>query len=245
MQQRVSEIWLQTCSSTNDEAIRLARSGVIAGSFVISDLQTAGRGRRGRTWSSPMGGLYMSVITRPVLPVGEQYRVALAAGVAVVETLMSYGVKPQLKWPNDVVIDGKKLAGILTEVTPGAVVVGVGVNMSVHDPIQELPAGSIELDKFVSKAPDRAHLARYLALSINSWARRCYSSDFLDVVRLWRTYMERRTVVTVDVAGLLFDSTQHDLHDDGSLVVKSVHDDSYQTISCGDVQIVAEQPQTT
>jgi BirA family biotin operon repressor/biotin-[acetyl-CoA-carboxylase] ligase len=118
--------------STSDRLKALAREGAPAWTVVLADEQTAGRGRQGRAWSSPRGGLYVSVLLRPTSQaVG---LVPLAAGVAVAEALEGFGVRARLKWPNDVLVDGGKLAGILAEASSGAsaiewIVLGVGVNL--------------------------------------------------------------------------------------------------------------------
>ncbi len=135
-------VWAE-CGSTNDEAAAWARAGAPHGAVVIADAQTRGRGRLGRVWHSPPGAaLYFSAILRPPLPPMKVPPLTLAAGVAVAETVARFDVAPTLKWPNDVLIEGKKLAGILTEsATQGArlehVIVGIGVNLRV----EEFPAG--------------------------------------------------------------------------------------------------------
>jgi BirA family transcriptional regulator, biotin operon repressor / biotin---[acetyl-CoA-carboxylase] ligase len=242
MQQQISELWLHTCASTNDEAIRLAKSGVISGSFVVADQQSAGRGRRGRTWNSPPGGLYMSVITRPLLPAGEEYRVALAAGVAVAEDLMSITsyTELRLKWPNDIVFGDRKLGGLLTEVTPGAIVVGIGINLVDHGSVTGLPAGSVALEDLIQRVPNRTALARSIARTVNKWSSRCYSSEFLDVVQRWRTYMSKDLDVSAEVQDGPVQGKQHDMQEDGSLVLRDEQGNNY-SVSCGDVQVIAEQ----
>ena len=120
--------------STSDRLKALARGGAPEWTVVLADVQTGGRGREGRTWVSPPGGLYLSVLLRPrfekvgLLP--------LAAGVAVAEAAGELGVRTELKWPNDVLASGRKLAGILSEAASGPagvewVALGIGVNVSL------------------------------------------------------------------------------------------------------------------
>ena len=121
-----------TLSSTSDRLKELARGGAPAWTVVIADEQTAGRGRQGRTWSSPRGGLYLSVLLRPAF--ASAALLPLAAGVAVAEALGNFGVRAELKWPNDVLVEGRKEAGILAEASSSAsalewVVLGIGVNL--------------------------------------------------------------------------------------------------------------------
>lgn len=122
--------------STNDRALELAEGGAPEGTLVIAQEQTSGRGRRGHTWSSPEGGLYLSLVLRPEEAMLRRLPATLLGGLAVCQALEDAGVKPQLKWPNDVLHDGLKLAGILGEMSRGAeghrLVLGVGINVSTQ-----------------------------------------------------------------------------------------------------------------
>ena len=102
--------------STNMEANRLAREGAPNGTVIVANAQTKGRGRLGRSWISPRGsGLYLSIILRPQCPPDWYPRLALIAGVGVASAIQETGVRPQLKWPNDILLAGRKVGGILTE----------------------------------------------------------------------------------------------------------------------------------
>src|SRR6266851_2317420 len=124
-------------SSTNDVARELAASGKPEGLCVIAREQTAGRGRQGRSWSSPPGeGLYLSVIFRPEISAAESAVTTLAAAVAVAETLkLDFQMPVDIKWPNDVLASGRKVCGILVEsaIENGRLqyaVIGIGVNVA-------------------------------------------------------------------------------------------------------------------
>jgi BirA family biotin operon repressor/biotin-[acetyl-CoA-carboxylase] ligase len=129
--------WHECLPSTMDEAHRLAMAGAAHGTAVAARRQDAGRGRRGRAWASPEGGLWLSVICRPPDPAGAGC-LSLRAGLALVETLER--ILPdirglQLKWPNDVLLDGRKLAGLLCEARwestePAYIVAGIGLNVA-------------------------------------------------------------------------------------------------------------------
>jgi BirA family biotin operon repressor/biotin-[acetyl-CoA-carboxylase] ligase len=120
---------LPTASSTQDEARRLLEAGQASlGHVVVADEQTAGRGRFGRSWMSPSGGLYATFL------VAQAAGIALLAGVAVARALERFGGTVGLKWPNDVLVGGKKLGGILIETDSDVALIGVGVN------IDEAPA---------------------------------------------------------------------------------------------------------
>ena len=120
--------------STNNLAKKLAEIGACEGTVAIAEMQTAGRGRLDREWISPRGGLWFSIILKPKLRVAEAVKLVFVAGLAVVEVLHElYSLKAETKWPNDVLVNGKKICGILAEMnttreTLNYVVVGVGVN---------------------------------------------------------------------------------------------------------------------
>lgn len=142
-------IFLPECGSTNDEGRALAIKGAPDLSVVLTERQTAGRGRRGQPWACPPGeGLAFSLILRPAEPAVLWSRLALAAGLALAEALEAFGVSVGLKWPNDVWVGGKKICGILVEADSGFVVVGVGLNVNVTEFPDGLahPATSLALE---------------------------------------------------------------------------------------------------
>lgn len=124
----------EVTASTNDDARQLAGSGAPEGTVVVAGSQTAGRGRLGRQWQSPEGGVYLSMVFRPALAPASIAPLALVVGLGVIEALETFGVTARLKWPNDVLLDGGKVAGILLEMSAEAdrvewVVAGVGINV--------------------------------------------------------------------------------------------------------------------
>ena len=130
---------LEVCDSTNDEAARLAEAGAAHGTIVVARAQRAGRGRQARAWYSPAGeNLYLSCVLRPSLEPARVPAITLAAGVAVARAVNSTGVSASLKWPNDVLVGGRKLAGILTEMSTRDdriqhVILGIGVNIASRE----------------------------------------------------------------------------------------------------------------
>ena len=132
-------VCLETVDSTNNEVKRRALAGAADGLAVVAEQQTGGRGRRGRSFVSPAGqGLYLSVLLRPRCPLEEVSTLTAWTAVAVCNAVERVcGVRPGIKWPNDVILDGRKLCGILTELELEAetaalrhVVVGVGINLT-------------------------------------------------------------------------------------------------------------------
>ena len=131
--------------STNTHAMFLASKGEQEGTVVIADSQTAGRGRFGRIWISPSGvNLYMSVILRPPVPAGKAWILTLLGTMAVVGAIEKLaGLRADVKWPNDVFLNGKKTAGVLAETSSGSgntinhLVLGIGVNLNLD--VRDLP----------------------------------------------------------------------------------------------------------
>lgn len=130
----------ETIDSTNVRAKRLAEEGAAAGTLVVSDCQEAGRGRRGRTWVSPSGeNVFMSLILRPEILPSSASMVTLVAALAVRDGIeKATGLSSFIKWPNDIVSNGKKLCGILTEMSAELegihyVVVGIGINANMEE----------------------------------------------------------------------------------------------------------------
>ena len=138
--------------STNDDALAAARSGAPHGSLFIADEQTAGRGRRGHAWlAAPGESLLFSVLLRPTLALAQTSALTLAIGLALRDAVAPLiSAAPQIKWPNDVLVEGKKLAGVLVESQlQGAelqsVVVGVGLNVSTREFPPEIAATATSL----------------------------------------------------------------------------------------------------
>lgn len=145
-------IHLSQTESTNDDAKRLAVGGAAEGTIVWADTQAAGRGRRGRRWESPAGNLYCSIVLRPSVPLARAGEVGFAAALAIAETastLLPPDALVQCKWPNDVLIQGRKTAGLLLEADAKAdnmvdwLVLGVGINVASHPDYVEFPATSL------------------------------------------------------------------------------------------------------
>jgi BirA family transcriptional regulator, biotin operon repressor / biotin---[acetyl-CoA-carboxylase] ligase len=137
----------ESIGSTNDRARELARGGCSAWTLVRAASQAAGRGRAGREWVSPAGGLYLSIVLRPAFP--EVGLLPLATGLGVRQALSAFGIDARLKWPNDVMASDRKIAGILAESASGRaglewVVLGIGVNLRRPHGSLEGVASSIE-----------------------------------------------------------------------------------------------------
>lgn len=140
-----SLVFLDTVDSTNTRAKQLAEAGAPDGTVVVAETQTAAKGRRGRSWMAPAGtGVWFSLMLRPQIEPEHASMMTLVAAMAVEKGIRDMtGLKGQIKWPNDVVVDGKKVCGILTEMSADMdcvnhVVVGIGINANIREFPEEL-----------------------------------------------------------------------------------------------------------
>jgi BirA family transcriptional regulator, biotin operon repressor / biotin---[acetyl-CoA-carboxylase] ligase len=136
-------------SSTMDEARRLAVEGAPDRTVVRADVQTGGRGRLGRPWVSSIGNVYTTAILRPAISTARAAELSLVAAVAVADTVARFSESVRLKWPNDVLLNGGKVSGVLLEavaegVSLSAVLVGIGVNVGSHPDLPDRPTSRIE-----------------------------------------------------------------------------------------------------
>jgi BirA family biotin operon repressor/biotin-[acetyl-CoA-carboxylase] ligase len=237
--------------STNDAAKTLARAGAPEGTLVWADEQTAGRGRRGRTWLSPPGNLYLSLVLRPAGAPARAAQLGFVAALGLgdaLQPLLILGDKlaalggPALrlryKWPNDLLANGKKLAGVLLESENAAservdfVVVGIGVNI-VHAPGDvEFPATSLVAEGAAGITP--AVLLEGFVPHFSNWARRWREEGFAPVRAAWLAMAsglgER---VRVRLARDTLFGRFLDLDDDGALVLDVA--DGRRRITAGEV----------
>lgn len=134
---------LQSVGSTSDEAARLAEAGAPEGTVVWAREQTGGRGRRGRVWASPVGNLYTSTLVRPDCPAARAAELGFVSALAVAD-IVPAGRQVRVKWPNDVLVDGGKVAGILPESSIAGdgkaehVILGIGINVGFAPSLPEM-----------------------------------------------------------------------------------------------------------
>ena len=170
--------------STNEEALRMARAGERGPLWVVASEQTAGRGRRGRKWISQRGNLFATLLMEARPP--DSAQLGFAAALAVSETISRYvpSAEVTLKWPNDVLLDGKKAAGILLEGTGDNMLgIGVGINLTHHPADCALPANSIA--SIAGWAPDPDDALLNLASSMAAWYEVWRKQGFAPVRTAW------------------------------------------------------------
>jgi BirA family biotin operon repressor/biotin-[acetyl-CoA-carboxylase] ligase len=168
----------ESTDSTNDDARAAAQAGAVDGHVVVADTQRQGRGARGRSWSSPAGSdLYLSVVAQSTLPLQEMAPLTLAVGLGVAETVQAFlpvGKTAQIKWPNDVWVDRKKIAGILLEGTSQGqtslpIIIGIGLNVNRREFPADLdtPPSSLALEH--GRPLDRAEVLATLLARVEHW----------------------------------------------------------------------------
>jgi BirA family biotin operon repressor/biotin-[acetyl-CoA-carboxylase] ligase len=170
---------LQSVGSTNDEAARLAANGALEGTVVWAREQTGGRGRRGRVWASPVGNLYSSTILRPDCHAAQAAELGFVAALAVAD-IVPEGRAVRVKWPNDVLVDGGKVAGILPESSVGEagkvehVVMGIGINIGFAPDLPEMRYPGAKLGGSVEGALEA--LAQALAGRVAQWRQEGFAA---------------------------------------------------------------------
>jgi BirA family transcriptional regulator, biotin operon repressor / biotin---[acetyl-CoA-carboxylase] ligase len=207
--------------STQALAFALAADGAADGTVVLADSQSAGRGRRGRVWlDEPGASLLVSVVLRPRLEPARLPLLSLAGAVAVAEALTQVaGVAARLKWPNDVLVGGRKIAGILLEsrVGPAPVVVaGIGVNLAQRRFPPELQAAATSVALETDRAVEREALLGALLEALDRWRRSLERGATTAVLDRWRALADTlgRTVTVEDAHGVAVD-----VDADGALLV--------------------------
>ncbi|MDB3879760.1 biotin--[acetyl-CoA-carboxylase] ligase [Alphaproteobacteria bacterium] len=241
----------QSATSTSDLAKRAAANGAASGNAFLAIEQTAGRGRHGRHWNSQKGGMYLSVLLRPSLPVDQWFALSFAASLAVLEavrsqlaTHLSLAEMPQtgLKWPNDVIVAGGKISGILLEVEGKALIVGSGVNIA---PVGQVWSQNIAPIALADIWPDGVHdlpqpydFATAYLDRLAFWYERFCQSGFGPIRDAWlenALFLGQHIVVQRDAK--VFSGVFHDLGMDGAMLLL---DDSGQTrhITTGDVKLL-------
>ncbi len=235
--------------STMSAAKELALSGCVDGTVIIAGEQDSGRGRLGKSWSSPRGGLWLSTVLRPQLSPQEISLISLAAGVGICRTIRKHcSMKAELKWPNDVLIRGKKVCGILAEgsINSGRVeyiVLGLGVNLNLD--INQLPE---ELQEYAStlsaeygKPIDFTDFLKNLLIELDS-AYSLLLNDRTAIIALWKGYSITIGKKVSAISGTqTIIGTAVDITDTGSLVIELESGETIEVCS-GEVSLRGVNP---
>lgn len=226
-------------ASTNDDVAALAREGASEGLWLRAGRQSGGRGRQGREWHSPPGNLYASTLVRlrpgdPPAPT-----LALVAAVALHEVASAFavvGASIEIKWPNDLLVAGAKLSGILLERIGDSIVVGFGVNLADHPDETERPAINMGM---LGGAPDPARFLEALAAGFARWVAR-WREEGLEPVRarwLAAAHPAGTPLSTHSAGGARVEGRFEGLDESGALRLR-LADGSTQVIHAGDVFLV-------
>jgi BirA family biotin operon repressor/biotin-[acetyl-CoA-carboxylase] ligase len=231
-----------TVGSTSDVAARLAASGAPEGTLVVAALQTRGRGRRGNPWQSPEGGLWFSVVLRPHLPPERASGLSIAAAIAVARTLREdSGIEARIKWPNDVHVGARKIAGVMLESAPDqALVLGVGIDANISR--EDLPRPRwYETTSILVETGRPVDLAELLGRVLRAFEDRYFRHRGPERARLIDEWRELSVTlgeqVIVARAGEVVEGTVFGLEDDGSLIVRLVEGRHERVAPIGDVTL--------
>jgi BirA family biotin operon repressor/biotin-[acetyl-CoA-carboxylase] ligase len=242
----MQRIDLESCASTNDEAARMARAGAKHGTVVIAEQQTAGRGRDGRPWASPRGrGLYLSAVVRPPLPLADVPPMTLAIGVGLCDAVRAAGVPAALKWPNDMLVGTRKLAGVLVEAQSQgsrleAVIVGIGINLTSPEPGElppEIAARAVSLEEAAGSPIDREAFIETLLAHVEHWVDHYTAVGLEDVIPAWSERMAHGLDARAIVNGLPVVGMMVGLDGDGSLLLRDA-DGMIHRVRSGDVEAI-------
>ena len=233
-------------NSTNDVVEKLARDGVGEGVVVFAEAQSQGRGRLGRRWiSPPRRGLWFSVLLRPNLRPQAATQLTVAAATALVRAIRDQtGLAPEIKWPNDILIRGRKVAGVLTELSAELdhikyliLGIGVDVNLSASDFPPELRKVATSLRIETGREWHRADLAAAIVRELDADYARICSGQFEDIIEEWQrgcSTLGRR--VSIRMADRLVQGQAEALDRDGALLLRTEHGHLERVIG-GDVTL--------
>jgi len=215
-------LWYPEVGSTNDVANTFAERDAGEGLVVIADRQTSGRGRMGRSWASPAGaGIYVSVVLRPSPDVARL--LTIAAGVSVADGIASStGLSTHVKWPNDVYVGGRKLAGILAEGAMRHVVLGIGINVQPAAYPPDVAARATSIEAELGKPVDRGLVLSECLVALAARYQELVQGGARLVIDAWRAraapMLNRR--VEWESGGERQSGLAENIDDDGALIVK-------------------------
>jgi len=234
--------------STNDAAYELAEKGIKEGTVVLAEEQGRGKGRHGRSWQSPpKGGIYMSCVLRPEMAPNEIARITLLAAVAAAKSIRkATGLGAVIKWPNDILVNGKKVCGILTEMkaeqdSVDFIILGIGIN--VNTPVRSLPKGATSLKEEARAAGRKTDLSRVeivkrILEALEAEYRTLKEEGFKPIIEEWRRLSAMLgSRIRVALQNRALEGQAHDIDPDGSLIVR-LDSGVMEKVSSGDVEMV-------
>jgi len=234
---------LEQTDSTQNDVRAIAERGAGEGAIVVALEQGVGKGRMGRAWSSPKGGLWFSILLRPSIAITELHKLSLLFGVAVAKSLKQIRIDARLKWPNDVLVGGKKVCGILLEVSAESdrvnhVIAGIGINANFSSGglPESLSSRSTTLLDQLGKRIDRAALLADVLLNAERLYYGATKDGFGGVLDQWRSLScTIGNEVAVSSFGRSVSGLAVGISDDGSLLIKT--EGGVERILAGDVAL--------
>ena len=219
-------------ASTNTVAKFLSMNNIENGSVVISERQTKAKGRSGKSWESPLGGIWLSIILNPNVDYSKLPLITLATGVAVAKTLERVGIEnPEIKWPNDIIINDKKVCGILTEAvtkfnTIENVIIGVGIdaNLNLADFPEELQDGTTTLQIELGRAGNENLLIGMFLEEFEKITNLFIEEKYEDILKEWRkrSYTIGKIVEVREPFNTYYDAYVLGIGKEGALVVEKI-----------------------
>lgn len=235
-------------NSTNTAAYSLALNGASEGTAVVADCQEEGRGRLGRRWVSPKGvNIYTSIVLRPDIPPAKAPQLTLLAGVAAAETISEYLKKrPSLKWPNDVLLNSKKAAGILIEMSSDKgrinfIIMGIGVNLNMTKDMlpPELKRSATSLKQEGGINVSRTKFLSALYLTIERWYETYLKEGFTPVSKEWEKYSNLAgRFVKINAIDREIEGTALTIDDNGYLIVRETTGEIARIVSGEVFQVI-------
>jgi len=238
--------YFKEIDSTNEKAKSLAVEGKPEGTLVVAESQTKGRGRRGRKWFSPPGGgIYLSMLLRPKVAPHQAYKITLMTAVAVAEAVLAMlpSLNVKIKWPNDILVDGKKMAGILTEISTDMdvvdfIVVGLGLNVNIDSFPEELEGQATSVSMCTKGSFPRSALIRAYLQYFEKYYGIFGKGGFNVIMHRWRELSDIiGQDVMVDIMGEKHVGEATDVDDEGVLILKDSRG-VVQRIFSGDVMLL-------
>ena len=234
-------------ASTNRTARSLALQGAEEGTVVIAQTQSMGRGRFDRVWQSPKGGLYLSLLLRPKTPIEKTSLLTFVAALAITHTIRSFNVPARIKWPNDVLVNGKKIAGILleseTSVTQVSyVIVGIGVNLNTN--LAHLSAdvrkNATSLHKEHGSVIDNEEFLNTLFLQFDRFYQLFSTGTFDQIIEAWKHQSDTLGKhIRVQISNDIIQGTAVDVDQFGFLLLKTQEGTTIR-VTNGDCTIIDE-----
>jgi BirA family biotin operon repressor/biotin-[acetyl-CoA-carboxylase] ligase len=232
-------------NSTNDIAKDFAIKGEKEGVVVVSEKQRNGRGRIGRSWFSPRGGLWFSIIMRPKIRAYEMYKLTFIVAVSVVNVLNQFGISSAIKWPNDVLVKGKKICGILTEINSKNdqvefAIIGVGINVNIEIRIFAESHGfsATSIRECLGKDIDSCSFFSLLLSEIEQNYEKFVRTGFEPILKEWKkNNCVLNSNVEVYESGERFSGLALDIDDNGGLLIR-LDNGTVKSIVSGDLNLL-------